>query len=107
MADPAGDKPPASSANDHWYDAITLLTGYKPPVKRGEIFKTLYGNDDIPLMKVEIDTSGASPTNAEAEAINDMAWRARNSGWRINDTDFVVPFYGPTDDSAVSTLPKG
>ncbi|MCO5971949.1 AAWKG family protein [Actinoallomurus soli] len=107
MADPAGDKPPASSANDHWYDAVTLLTGYKPPVKRGEIFKTLYGNDDIPLMKVEIDTSGASPTNAEAEAIHDMAWRARNSGWRINDTDFVVPFYGPTDDSAVSTLATG
>jgi hypothetical protein len=110
MADPAGDKPPASSADedDQWYHAIQLLTGYTPSAKRSEIFKDhLYGNDDIPLMKVELDTSTTSPTNAEAEAINDMSWRARNSGWRINDTDFVVPFYGPTDDSSVSTLPTG
>ncbi|MCW2860646.1 MAG: hypothetical protein JWP48_2354 [Actinoallomurus sp.] len=103
MAD--GDKPPASSDNDKWFDAIHLLTGFKPPA-RGTVFNDLYGNDDIPLMKVEIHNSTATPSNAELDAINDLSWRTQNSGWRIENTDFVVPFYSGMN-GAVGALPIG
>jgi hypothetical protein len=103
MAD--GDVAPASSDNDKWHDAITLLTGFTPPM-RGTVFKDLYGNDDIPLMKVEIHNSTATPSNAELDAINDLSWRTQNSGWRIENTDFVVPFYSGMN-GAVGALPVG
>jgi hypothetical protein len=103
MAD--GDVAPASSDNDKWHDAITLLTGFTPP-PRGTVFKDLYGNDEIPLMKVEIHDSSATPSNAELDAINDLSWRTQNSGWRIENTDFSVPFYSGTN-GAVGALPVG
>src|SRR3569833_1530197 len=98
MADNSNDKAPAYSSNDTWADAVKLLTGYNLP-PRGEIFKDkLYGNDDIPLMKLQIDDWDVEPDLAEICAINAMSWRTKNSGWRPEgwDTDFVVPFYsGP------------
>ena len=103
MAD--GDKAPASSDNDKWFDAIHLLTGFLPPA-RGTVFNDLYGNDDIPLMKVEIHNSTATPSNAELDAINDLSWRTQNSGWRIQNTDFTVPFYSGMS-GAVGSLPVG
>jgi hypothetical protein len=95
MADNSNDKAPAYSSNDDWAAAVSLLTGYKLP-QRGEIFKDkLYGNNDIPLMKVEIDDWNVEPDLAEISAINAMSWRTQNSGWRPEgwNTDFVVPFF--------------
>ena len=41
------------------------------------------------------------------EAVDDMSWRSENSGWRIENTDFVVPFYsgkhGPIGGAEVGT----
>src|SRR5690242_17829735 len=88
---------PASSNLDDWPTAVKLLTGYRMPL-RDELFdKLLIGNNDIPLFKIEIHDSFATPSNAEADAIDDLAWRTKNSGWRIEDTDFVVPFYAGRD----------
>lgn len=93
MADDSDDKAPAYSTNDKWAEAVNLLTGYVLP-PRGTIFKDkLYGNDDIPLMKVEIHDWDVEPDLAELSAINAMNWRTQNSGWRIENTDFVVPFF--------------
>jgi hypothetical protein len=89
MADTA-----ATSSGDDWWDAISKLTGFEPP-KRADLFKDhLFGNNDIPLMKMEFSDSYVEPSNAEAEAINELGqWRTQNSGWRVQNTDFVVPFY--------------
>ncbi|MEV0405342.1 AAWKG family protein [Actinoallomurus sp. NPDC050550] len=90
--------------NDHWAYAIHQLTGYPMP-DRGGIFDKLKGNNDIPLMKVEIHDSTETPSNQELEAINEMGkWRAANSGWRIENTDFVVPFYHGDDTSKGSSV---
>ncbi|GLY92330.1 hypothetical protein [Actinoallomurus iriomotensis] len=103
MAD--GDIAPASSDNDHWRVAIYLFTGIMPPA-RGTVFKDLYGNDGIPLMTVEINDSSPVPSIAKLEAINDLSWRTQNSGWRIEKTDFTVPFYSGVN-RAVGALPVG
>jgi hypothetical protein len=96
MADGTADIPPAYSTGDDWWTAVHLLTGYQPP-NRGIVFKDLMGNNQIPLMKLEISDSSVSPDLAELDAINQMSWRTANSGWRIRNTDFVVPFFnGPT-----------
>src|SRR3569833_4652537 len=100
MADDTADIPPAYSTVDDWWKAVQLLTGYEPP-KRGIIFKDLYGNDKIPLFKLEISDSAVSPDLAELDAINQMSWRTANSGWRIRNTDFVVPFFdGPSSEGS-------
>ncbi|MCW2899452.1 MAG: cell surface protein, partial [Streptosporangiaceae bacterium] len=103
MAD--ADIPPASSNPDDWHTAINLLTGFTLPA-RGIVFRDLYGNNDIPLMKVEIHDSSATPSNAELDAIYGLSWRTENSGWRIQNTDFTVPFYSGMD-GAVGGLPIG
>jgi hypothetical protein len=107
MADDTDDKAPAYSTNDKWAEAVNLLTGYKLP-PRGTIFKDkLYGNDDIPLMKLEISDWDVEPDLAELSAINAMNWRTENSGWRIENTDFVVPFFnGPTSVGSTVNMRK-
>jgi hypothetical protein len=92
MADDTADIPPAYSTGDDWWTAVHLLTGYQPP-KRGLIFSKLLGNNKIPLMKLEISDWDVSPDLAELSAINAMSWRTQNSGWRIQNTDFIVPFF--------------
>ncbi|WP_405461917.1 AAWKG family protein [Streptomyces sp. NBC_00101] len=67
--------------NDYWKDAVTLLTGY-PLEGQDKIFDSLKGNDDIPLMHVEIKSAGSLH-----DLLNDGS-----GGWRKENTDFVVPF---------------
>ncbi|MCW2947876.1 MAG: hypothetical protein JWR24_4593, partial [Actinoallomurus sp.] len=107
MTDTSNDKAPAYSSNDTWSDAVSLLTGYKVP-PRGSVFKDkLYGNDDIPLMKLEISDWDVEPDLAELDAINAMSWRTQNSGWRIENTDFVVPFFnGPSSVGSTVHMKK-
>ncbi|WP_343884495.1 AAWKG family protein, partial [Actinoallomurus spadix] len=93
-------------APDKWNSTIFLLTGYQLP-KRDEIFNKLYGNDNTPLMKFEINAEGTAPSDTIAQAVQDTTWLRQNSGWRIENTDIVVPFYGKTDGSANSKLPVG
>ncbi|MFB9831105.1 AAWKG family protein [Actinoallomurus acaciae] len=107
MADDSSqDKAPAFSTGDDWWTAVYTLTGYQPP-KRGVIFEQLYGNDDIPLMKIEIHDWDVEPDLAELSAIDAMSWRTQNSGWRIENTDFVVPFFnGPTSKGSTVQMRK-
>ncbi|MGW2015246.1 AAWKG family protein [Streptomyces sp. NPDC001927] len=96
--------PPITATDDYWWQAVRLFTGYVPPT-RDEIFATLLGNDKIPLMKVEF-SDAPEVENSLLGAIDDLQWRSRNSGWHIQDTDFIVPFYsgmyGP-----ITTAPVG
>ncbi|WP_262061191.1 AAWKG family protein [Streptomyces sp. STR69] len=78
---------PLDDTNDNWYTAVQLFTGYPLP-KRSTVFDTLKGNNEIPLMKVEI-----SKKNMEAVDPHDLHWIVENAGWRIENTDFVIPFY--------------
>ncbi|MEW2165693.1 AAWKG family protein, partial [Streptomyces sp. NPDC007084] len=97
---------PADSTDDHWHLAVKLLTGYQAPL-RDSLFDKLLGNQKIPLMKVEFSDFDGEPSNAILEAIDDMDWRVQNSGWRIENTDFVVPFFsgkhGPITSASVGT----
>src|SRR3569833_884126 len=96
MADDTADIPPAYSSGDVWWKAVLLFFGFVL-FFCGFIFKDLYGNDKIPLFKLEISDSAESPDLAELDAINQMSWRTANSGWRIRNTDFVVQFFdGPS-----------
>jgi hypothetical protein len=104
--DSTTDKAPAYSAGDDWWTAVYKLTGYQPP-KRGLIFEKLYGNNDIPLMKVEISDWNVEPDLAELSAVEAMSWRTQNSGWRIENTDFIVPFFnGPTSKGSTVDMRK-
>ncbi|MFF3820009.1 AAWKG family protein [Streptomyces bluensis] len=98
--------PVAHSDNDYWEVAVKVLTGYPMP-KRSTLFDSLIGNDDIPLMRVEFSDHNGEPSNAIVDAVDDMEWRSENSGWRISNTDFVVPFYsgkhGPISSASVGT----
>ncbi|MFF3249321.1 AAWKG family protein [Streptomyces sp. NPDC002870] len=70
---------------DYWKDVITAITGYKVP-DRNELFSGLMGNDGIPLMKVEISKSKGDFT--------------RDTQWRVENTDYVLPFYQKHGDTA-------
>ncbi|HYQ84274.1 MAG TPA: AAWKG family protein, partial [Rubrobacter sp.] len=72
-----------------------FFTGYKAPA-RDTLFKSLEGNEGIPQMKVEISRQN-SVTYVDVE---DLDWMVENSGWRIENTDFVIPFYATSDDTA-------
>ncbi|NJQ02994.1 AAWKG family protein [Streptomyces zingiberis] len=100
---------PASSLDDYWHTAVRVLTGYDAP-KRETVFGKLLGNDSIPQMRVEFSDYHGEPSNAIVEAVDDMSWRQENSGWRISNTDFVVPFYsgksGSIGDAGVDTRVK-
>ncbi|MET8535075.1 AAWKG family protein, partial [Streptomyces sp. NPDC005065] len=97
---------PADSTDDDWQLAVKLLTGYEMPL-RDSLFDKLLGNQKIPLMKIEFSDYNGVPSNAVLEAIDDMNWRVQNSGWRIENTDFVVPFFsgkhGPITSASVGT----
>ncbi|MEW1724893.1 AAWKG family protein, partial [Streptomyces sp. NPDC093109] len=101
--------PVAHSDNDWWARAVKVLTGVQLP-ERSVLFDNLLGNDDIPLMRMEFSDYNGEPSNAIVEAVNDMSWRTENSGWRINNTDFVIPFYtgtsGSISDAEVGTRVK-
>ncbi|WP_158104763.1 AAWKG family protein [Streptomyces milbemycinicus] len=98
--------PVAHSDNDWWARAVRVLTGVVLPA-RADLFDSLLGNNDIPLMRLEFSDYDGEPSNAIVEAVNDMSWRTENSGWRINNTDFVIPFYsgkhGPISGAAPGT----
>ncbi|WP_308358327.1 AAWKG family protein [Streptomyces cucumeris] len=100
---------PAHSTDDYWHLAVKVLTGYEAPLRQ-DLFGDLLGNDKIPLMRVEFSDHDGEPSNATLDAVNDMEWRTENSGWRIENTDFVVPFYsgkhGSIGDAAVGTKVK-
>ncbi|MES4902275.1 MULTISPECIES: AAWKG family protein [unclassified Streptomyces] len=84
--------PVAHSDNDWWARAVRVLTGVTLPA-RADLFDSLLGNNDIPLMRLEFSDYDGEPSNAIVEAVDDLSWRTENSGWRINNTDFVIPFY--------------
>ncbi|WP_455356639.1 AAWKG family protein [Streptomyces sp. SYSU K217416] len=76
------------TSNDKWAEAVKFFTGYMPP-ERGTIFDTLVGNEGIPLMKVEISDVGY----VDYVDTEDLDWLHENSGYQIQNTDFVIPFY--------------
>ncbi|MFJ6853766.1 AAWKG family protein [Streptomyces sp. NPDC091271] len=86
---------PLTAANDSWQQAVMFFTGYKAPA-RDTLFKSLEGNEGIPQMKVEISKQN-SVTYVD---VDDLNWMVENSGWRIENTDFVIPFYATSDDTA-------
>ncbi|MDX3850296.1 AAWKG family protein [Streptomyces sp. AK02-01A] len=86
---------PLTSDNDSWLQAVSLFTGYAAPARDG-LFNSLIGNDGIPQMKVEITKQG-SVTYVD---VDDLNWMVENSGWRIENTDFVIPFYATSGDTA-------
>ncbi|MFF3400159.1 AAWKG family protein [Streptomyces sp. NPDC002659] len=77
---------------------------------RDTLFDKLLGNQHIPLMKIEFDDYDGEPSNAIVEAADSLQWRSQNSGWRIQNTDFVIPFYsgkhGPITTASVGTHVK-
>ncbi|MFE6777592.1 AAWKG family protein [Streptomyces sp. NPDC057702] len=81
-----------TAANDSWQTAVKLFTGYDAP-KRDTLFQNLTGNDGIPQMKVEV-TKQKSVTYVD---VDDLNWMVENAGWRIENTDFVIPFYTTGD----------
>jgi hypothetical protein len=89
------------ATDDYWHLAVKLLTGYEAPT-RDVVFDDLLGNQKIPLMKIEFSDFTGNAESAVLSAIDDMQWRVQNSGWRIENTDFVVPFFsgmgGPVGD---------
>jgi len=95
----------SNASGDDWWDAVSKLTGYEPEARDKLFDPSLLGNNKIPLMKLEIDDYDVEPEDAELAAINDLGqWRMQNSGWRVQNTDFVVPFYsgGPGVGSIVT-----
>ncbi|MGW4203175.1 AAWKG family protein [Streptomyces sp. NPDC004726] len=100
---------PATSHDDYWRDAVHALTGYELP-KRGTVFNSLLGNDKIPLMRVEFDDYPGPAEDAALDPVHDQNWRYENAGWRINNTDFLVPFFsgihGPIGEAPVGTRVK-
>ncbi|GGZ70689.1 AAWKG family protein [Streptomyces subrutilus] len=79
---------PLTSDNDAWHQAIKLFTGYDAP-QRHTLFDKLVGNGGIPQMKVEV----TKQSRVDYADPNDFNWRVENAGWRIENTDFVIPFY--------------
>ncbi|MCY0941823.1 AAWKG family protein [Streptomyces antarcticus] len=79
---------PLTADNDAWHQAVKLFTGYDAPL-RNKLFEELIGNAGIPQMKVEISKQSA----VDYVDPNDFNWRVENAGWRIENTDFVIPFY--------------
>ncbi|MEV0912784.1 AAWKG family protein [Streptomyces sp. NPDC049967] len=80
-----------TSANDKWAEAAHFFTGYKAPA-RSDLFDTLVGNEGIPMMKVEISDVGY----VDYVDTEDMNWLTDNAGYKIENTDFVIPFYHST-----------
>jgi hypothetical protein len=100
---------PADSVDDYWHTAVKVLTGYVMPA-RETLFGRLLGNDSIPMMRVEFSDFDGYPPDAVVDAVDALEWRTQNSGWRIENTDFVVPFYsgkkGAIGDAGVNTQVK-
>jgi hypothetical protein len=96
----------SNASGDDWWDAVSKLTGYEPEARDKLFDPSLLGNNKIPLMKLEIDNYDVEPEDAELAAINDLGqWRMQNSGWRVQNTDFVVPFYsGDTGVGSIVTM---
>ncbi|MFI2378272.1 AAWKG family protein [Streptomyces sp. NPDC018964] len=100
---------PADSVDDYWHTAVKVLTGYTMPA-RETLFGRLLGNDGIPMMRVEFSDYEGYPPDAIVDAVDQLEWRQQNSGWRVENTDFVVPFYsgkkGAIGDAGVNTQVK-
>ncbi|MEK8171868.1 hypothetical protein NKH77_28590 [Streptomyces sp. M19] len=86
---------------DAWRNAVHYFTGYNAP-KFADIFTEWKGNNDIPLMKVEL-TKQSSVTYVD---VDDLNWRLDNAGYGVHNTDFVIPFYTTKDiDESGRTRP--
>ncbi|MDH6223267.1 AAWKG family protein [Streptomyces sp. MJP52] len=81
--------------NDSWQKAAYWFTGYDAP-HRDTLFESLIGNDGIPQMKVELTRQ----KHVDYVDPNDFNWRVENAGYRIENTDFVIPFYTTGGDDA-------
>ncbi|MEU3557057.1 AAWKG family protein [Streptomyces fragilis] len=81
--------------NDSWQKAAYWFTGYDAP-HRDTLFESLIGNDGIPQMKVELTRQNY----VDYVDPNDFNWRVENAGYRIENTDFVIPFYTTGGDDA-------
>jgi hypothetical protein len=81
--------------NDSWQKAAYWFTGYDAP-HRDTLFESLMGNDGIPQMKVELTRQNY----VDYVDPNDFNWRVENAGYRIENTDFVIPFYTTGGDDA-------
>ncbi|MGW0608017.1 AAWKG family protein [Streptomyces sp. NPDC002640] len=81
--------------NDSWQKAAYWFTGYDAP-HRDTLFESLMGNDGIPQMKVELTRQ----RHVDYVDPNDFNWRVENAGYRIENTDFVIPFYTTGGDDA-------
>ncbi len=92
-----------SATNDRWAEAVKFFTGYPMPARDG-LFDTLVGNEGIPLMKVEIsDMNQVDYVDTE-----DYNWLLENAGYKINNTDFVIPFYSASGGDGVDgVVPQG
>ncbi|MER7786529.1 AAWKG family protein, partial [Streptomyces sp. NPDC097640] len=77
-----------SEDSDRWQQAVYYFTGYDAP-HIDKLFTEWVGNDDIPLMKVEL-TKQSRVTYVD---VDDLQWRVDNAGRGVNNTDFVIPFY--------------
>jgi hypothetical protein len=86
---------PLTSDNDAWQKAVALFTGYEAP-QRHTLFDKLLGNEGIKQMKVEI----SKQRSVDYVDPNDFNWRVENAGYRIENTDFVIPFYMTSGDNA-------
>ncbi|MFI1850926.1 AAWKG family protein, partial [Streptomyces sp. NPDC020480] len=84
---------PFSKESDRWQQAIYYFTGYEAP-KIDTLFEEWFGNDEIPLMKVQL-TKQKSVTYVD---VDDLQWRIDNAGRNISNTDFVIPFYKTGDE---------
>ncbi|MGW6460623.1 AAWKG family protein, partial [Streptomyces sp. NPDC055078] len=105
MADKQSAVYPSDNVDDYWHTAVKVLTGYDMP-QRDTLFNSLVGNNDIPLMRVEFDDH---PGDIE-EIVDNLEWRTMNSrpaGWRIQQTDFVVPFYSGLSGAIGKEPPVG
>ncbi|MFF0116512.1 AAWKG family protein [Streptomyces prasinus] len=81
--------------NDSWQKAAYWFTGYDAP-HRNTLFESLMGNEGIPQMKVELTRQ----SYVDYVDPNDFNWRVENAGYRIENTDFVIPFYTTGGDDA-------
>ncbi|MFI1483223.1 AAWKG family protein, partial [Streptomyces sp. NPDC020747] len=83
--------------DDNWKIAVDMLTGYQLP-PRNTLFDSLKGNEGIPLMHVRLDRVGGSDYKPGF---------LTRGGWRVLNTDYVMPFYrsgSDAEDSDQGTL---
>ncbi|MFI9758994.1 AAWKG family protein [Streptomyces sp. NPDC051963] len=84
---------PLLSKYDEWQKAVKVLTGYDAPLIEDVFTDKLIGNQDIPLMYVEIETMD----KVEVVDASETAWIGENSLFDVNTLDITIPFYNDID----------